>query len=406
MLQGISEIDELKYPLNFPISSSNYNPSSLSNYYCSEPFNHTTAFDENLTLRSSEPSLDELYSCDSKVDSFNENFPINRTEASCIQSKSSCRQILDISPVDEKNACSEFSNSLIINDRVIDIEYDSDVGWVTKKDFCKPLNKEHKVINCESNKFVMPRVHKSSKTILSYDSSSIYSNCDEKEKIEGKVNSFKNISNEEKLKELCEEKEICLETSISKQAVSDLKNRRHTFQKCQSRSSETTMDSRSDIHSDDNASDDEIFSRGKNVSINGGSFKGKAFHSARSSSFDDVPTKKIIHRNSKNAKSQKANDSASIPNIIAKLQTNQKSESKMQSTKSSDYDRDRGRTRNTESGHRESFKKHERTNDRNSEQDRDTSDRELKVGSLNRSLSNTDANIEDRIGEISKNSFS
>ncbi|KAL7021097.1 hypothetical protein ACKWTF_011753 [Chironomus riparius] len=61
---------------------------------------------------------------------------------------------------------------------------------------------------------------------------------------------------------------------------------------------------------------------------------------------------------------------------------------------SSDFDR---RSRNLEGGHRESFKKNDRTNERNSEQDRDASDRELKDGNLNRSLSNTDTNIEDRI---------
>ncbi|CRL06041.1 CLUMA_CG019127, isoform A [Clunio marinus] len=62
----------------------------------------------------------------------------------------------------------------------------------------------------------------------------------------------------------------------------------------------------------------------------------------------------------------------------------------------SDYDRDRGRSRHLESGHRESFKKNERTNER-TDQDRDALDRDQKDGTLNRSLSNTDTNLEDRI---------
>lgn len=64
---------------------------------------------------------------------------------------------------------------------------------------------------------------------------------------------------------------------------------------------------------------------------------------------------------------------------------------------SSDYS---GRSRHLEGGHRESFKKNNRTNDRSSEPDRDASDRTHKDGSLNRSLSNTDTNIEDRIGNM------
>lgn len=89
-------------------------------------------------------------------------------------------------------------------------------------------------------------------------------------------------------------------------------------------------------------------------------------------------------------------------NVIAKsnskpVRGSLKKSSKKTST-SSDYDRDRGRSRHIDSGHRESFKKNDRTNERGSDQDRDASDREHKDGSLNRSLSNTDTNLEDRIG--------
>lgn len=95
---------------------------------------------------------------------------------------------------------------------------------------------------------------------------------------------------------------------------------------------------------------------------------------------------------SKSSKSGKIASSMAI----AKLNTKPSRGSLKKPKKlSSDYDRDRGRSRHTESGHRDSFKKNERTN----EQDRDASDREQKDGSLNRSLSNTDTNLEDRIGK-------
>lgn len=88
-------------------------------------------------------------------------------------------------------------------------------------------------------------------------------------------------------------------------------------------------------------------------------------------------------------------------NAIAKLNSKPSRASLKKSTNNnnSDYDRDRGRSRHMEGGHRESFKKNDRTNERGSDQDRDSSDRELKDGSFNRSLSNTDTNLEDRIGK-------
>lgn len=87
---------------------------------------------------------------------------------------------------------------------------------------------------------------------------------------------------------------------------------------------------------------------------------------------------------------------------IAKLNSKQsdgslKKSSKLQKNSSSDFER---RSRHLESVHRESFKKNDRTNERNSEQDRDTIEREHKDGNLNRSLSNTDTNLEDRIGKF------
>lgn len=113
-----------------------------------------------------------------------------------------------------------------------------------------------------------------------------------------------------------------------------------------------------------------------------------------------VSIKESPKPNNHKAPSKSSNIASS--NVIANsnekpLRGSLKKSSNKQQT-SSDYDRDRGRSRHIDSGHRESFKKNDRTNERGSDQDRDASDREHKDGSLNRSLSNTDTNLEDRIG--------
>lgn len=134
---------------------------------------------------------------------------------------------------------------------------------------------------------------------------------------------------------------------------------------------------------------------------------GKSAERKNRNSSVSIKDKPIYHEYSSPSKTTK---SGIIPSSIAIANSQTKSprgsikkpSNKPKTPSSSDYDRDRGRSRHMESGHRESFKKNERTNERSSEQDRDAIDREHKDGSLNRSLSNTDTNLEDRIGEWNK----
>lgn len=105
----------------------------------------------------------------------------------------------------------------------------------------------------------------------------------------------------------------------------------------------------------------------------------------------DAKSPSISHSNA-TANPKSTPSRGSLKKIASSSSLKKPSTSSIQQN-SSDYGRSRP------GGHRESFKKNDRTNDRLSEQDRDASDREHKDGSLNRSLSNTDTNIEDRIGK-------
>lgn len=113
--------------------------------------------------------------------------------------------------------------------------------------------------------------------------------------------------------------------------------------------------------------------------------------------FDAKQSPSSISKNATTANPQTKSTSSrgSLKKIPSSSSIKKPSTSSNTIPNSSDYGRSRP------GGHRESFKKNDRTNDRLSEQDRDVIDREHKDGSLNRSLSNTDTNIEDRIGKIS-----
>jgi hypothetical protein len=114
--------------------------------------------------------------------------------------------------------------------------------------------------------------------------------------------------------------------------------------------------------------------------------------------FDAKQSPSISHSNNVTANPTKSTSSrGSLKKIASSSSLKKPSTSSITVPNSSDYGRSRP------GGHRESFKKNDRTNDRLSEQDRDASDREHKDGSLNRSLSNTDTNIEDRIGKNHQN---
>lgn len=411
---------------------------------------------------------------------------------------------------DETASSLRRSYSLIADDQIIDVEYDSDTGWMTKNVRKNPLKKVEKSKELErpqrersysrenlkldlkmANKPTTPTIvhksnpkenknndvddkeiakdekHEDDHTKLDDSIGSIINNVRSqlllsqsdavndddvfdvqeerrsslKVELEGKVVTPKIAKTSGSTKYVCE-KAIGFENE-NPFSVEDKKSdeQPNVFQKCRSRSSQGTTDSNGDDVDNDGDDDDDAvdevfetpFNRDKNASFHGKSRKNiSSFR--RSSSLENIPKKSIVRNSSTGSKSTR-NSSVSInenpeyfeysipskttksckiasSNAIAKLRTKptrgslKKSTSSIKSKKpsttlsrhnsSSDYDR---RMRNTDGGHRESFKKHDRTNGRNSEQDRDASDREQKDGNLNRSLSNTDTNIEDRIGE-------
>lgn len=129
--------------------------------------------------------------------------------------------------------------------------------------------------------------------------------------------------------------------------------------------------------------------------------RGSLKKTSTSKSATKSPSKSSVKKSPSKSSVKKSPSKSSIKKSPAKSSTT-KSPSKTSTSKpkNSDYDRDRGRSgRRTD--HDDSLRKGERTN-RNSEADRDASDRESnsqKDSELNRSLSNTDGNLEDRIGE-------
>lgn len=203
--------------------------------------------------------------------------------------------------------------------------------------------------------------------------------------------------------------------------ISNQKSKQNEFRKCQSRSSATSNEAVAAAVSSENDIIDDVFdspglklksklpkaSKKKPISP-------KVKPCRRSSNLETSPTKtanKSVESKSRNSsvtindcpeylagKTSTKSSKIASSDAIAKLITKPSRGSLKKSPNNSDYDRDRGRSRHMDSGHRESFKKNDRTNERGSDQDRDLSDRELKDGSFNRSLSNTDTNLEDRIG--------
>lgn len=403
------------------------------------------------------------------------------------------------------------SYSLIADEQIIDVEYDSDTGWVTKNVRKNPLKKVEKTKDIEkpqrarsysrdnlkldlklSNKPRSPTIIQNrDDTVNKNDNSNVdTSDTSERKKIERNDNDdvtatigsiISNVRSQLLLSQsddiesfdVQEERRSSLKVELEGKVVSPKINStasasastkyvcekaigfenensflnektktdsdRNVFEKCRSRSSQGSTDGKSDVDNDESNEEDEVvddvferprISRDRNASFHAKDHKSVSSY-RRSSSLEGVPKKSSVCKSSTGSKSTR-NSSVSInenpeyfeyntpskitksskiasSNAIAKLNTKPKRGSLKKSTSStktkksprssSDYDR---RTRNLEGGHRESFKKNDRTNERNSEHDRDASDRELKDGNLNRSLSNTDTNIEDRIGEFIK----
>lgn len=188
----------------------------------------------------------------------------------------------------------------------------------------------------------------------------------------------------------------------------------NVFERC--RSSATSNDVTSLVHDDEEEMVDEVFDNPIARKTKPLNETNKKLTKSVLSNLEALPAKKLhktikkrissvsIEENPEIAdhktptKSSKIASSNCIANSNAKPSLGFLKKSSNKQPTSSDYDRDRGRSRHIDSGHRESFKKNDRTNERGSDQDRDASDREHKGGSLNRSLSNTDPNLEDRIG--------
>lgn len=288
------------------------------------------------------------------------------------------------------------SHSLVTDDQIIDVEYDSDIGWKTKSVRRNPYIKRTESTATRDN-LKLDLVGRA-----------------ETSKSETKDTKKDRIRSSGIPKEVGLEKGSDLEKSSDVEKASSTASRRNNFTKVRSRSSATSNDS--DIPQDISEVVNEVVDTFKDL------FKDTAKVKSMSASSESLLVKKrgtfvaskartssvsikehpeyIDHDNLNNL----SNPSHAIANSPQKSSPD--INEKRKKSANSDYDRDRGRSRHLEGGHRESFKKNERTNDRNSDQDRDASDRELKDGSLNRSLSNTDTNIEDRIGKDESFKFS
>lgn len=270
------------------------------------------------------------------------------------------------------------------------------------------------IISEVKSKMVLSRSHRKHKETENDDEAL-------KEQLEGRVVSPKMKDDLIKPKYISE-KAIGLDNKFAGSAVAATQNEEseNVFEKCRSTISASSIEAR---EADDEGIVDEVFESPSKHKKANNSVRDKTVRpklSRQSASLESSLKKrgKSAERRSRNSSVSieekpdyheycSPTKSGKIPSshAIAKSQTKSPRTSTTQSTiktktpSGSDYDRDRGRSRHLEGGHRESFKKNERTNERNSEQDRDASDREHKDGSLNRSLSNTDTNLEDRIGE-------
>lgn len=290
---------------------------------------------------------------------------------------------------------------LVADDRIIDVAYDSDVGWTTTNVRTNPYK------SSESFEQKVSRERRCSRDSLKLD---LRHEALNKKAFNEQAFNEKALKNSKTLemKENCEKSESTklkeqLEGSSNpppmKEKLEEKESSRNVFEKCRSTIS-ATSDNSFECLEDDEEIVDDVFDAPDLKTKKASKTKARKVRQRRSSGFEALSTKSLLDRNS----SVSINDKpeyfdATKPCKIASSSTHAKSSRgslKKSSTKCSDYDRDRGRSRHMESGHRESFKKNDRTNERGSEQD--SSDRELKGGSLNRSLSNNDTNLEDRIG--------
>ena len=288
------------------------------------------------------------------------------------------------------------THSLIADDQIIDVEYDSDVGWKTTNVRDNIYNKNQAIKKSKENAINKQRLFSRDSLKLdlqkteeddndsSFSSSKPEKNLKTKEKFEGAVTA---PEINEKSQNLDSNSSGILQQKSSKgheSAVDQFEGHR------------ANIDSNtSNKNSESELADDVFGSASKSLD------KVEKLKPSKS-------MKKKSTKRSTSCDSRSQNSSVSInetpeyfdPNKALKSASpltyaNKRGSLKKSTTTRSDYDRDRGRSRHIDGGHRESFKKNERTNERG---ERDASDRDHKDGILNRSLSNTDTNLEDRIG--------
>lgn len=315
------------------------------------------------------------------------------------------------------------SHSLIADDQIIDVEYDSDTGWQKTNVRRNPFNRESKHERRESLKLHLKSDRKSkmsrrqSRSLTreehvessDTDTKPRVESDDEKLKLEGRVVSPKMVDDLIKPNDLPDKTDRVDEAKPSK-AESSSKN---AFERC----SRGSVESKEEIHkSDDGELADDVFdsalAKSRDAPLTDKKKNKKHNASRRSSSLEVRPKakskKKSVGSRSSSVSikdepeiidDERLSNSSHNASSHAIAKPTRGSLKKSSTPRSSDYDRDRGRSRHMDSAHRESFKKNARTNERGmSDQERDASDRELK-DSLNRSLSNTDTHLEDRIGE-------
>lgn len=324
------------------------------------------------------------------------------------------------------------SHSLIADDQIIDVAYDSDTGWQKTNVRRNPFKQEPKrerLFSRESLKLELKRndrakssawrARRHSRSLTREDHVESISDTDSKplpakpkqelsnkalkQQLEGQVVSPK--MNDDLIKQPNSRADV-----VHPSKADD--SQKKVFDRCL----KSSVPSNEGLHkSGGEELTDDVFDKSQNASFHG---KNKIeMHNAdrRSSSLEALSTvkpKKSKSRGSSvsiddqpkycddepltNCSKNASSHAIAQPSINPARGSLKKTPST--NSKSSDYDRDRGRSRHMDSGHRESFKKNARTNERGSDQDRDASDRELK-DPLNRSLSNTDTHLEDRIGE-------
>lgn len=357
----------------------------------------------SVDLETPRESLSEMPACDETCDIAQSFLNATRNEYGfnpCDETFSPRKELSG-----SKNELLSRCHTLVAEDKIIDVEYDSDVGWKTKN-----IRQLIKTFQTKQNDCLSDRGKLKLDLKQDLNDSEQKSSNEHKSSEENSKTSKPELTIEPLIDEV--QSKLQIEGKIVPPNPPLLNNKRQAFARCRSRSSATSADDPNGGVTTDfgEVVVDDVFgaivskSSKKPLKLNrkGRSESSNALLAKKRNTFvESRDRSSSVSIN--DAPEYFTNESPNSSNVasspaIAKLHTKPSRGSLKKSKKlsSSDYDRDRGRSRHMEGGHRESFKKNERTN---SEQERDASDREHKEGTLNRSLSNTDTNLEDRIGK-------